>query len=437
MAELLSLPNELIQHIASFLPCSSALSLLRVDRQLRNICNDKVVFQSITKYDLERSLLLENGIELPETFWAESDAILANISLQETIRIAYAAERCMQALIKKDDTWTLHKYKRLRAYELGDWLPQMMALHHPAASHLKPENFLQLQGQLFRDEISLTMPLEWYKFDVLNVNFILSYTILAQLHMTGNGKQVKEPFDRFFCVNHATDPPITLRNGVRTDGDAIKSLRQRVRDYGSFDGALYMEQATALLPTLLLELAVHHLTPVQMRELPSPIRIPFSALMHMPPVFEMDKSPPFTDGKIPFGLCHLHKMVSPNFLSSGRWMGYCSDQRRALGRRRFDPPMHDIQIVARNSTKEESGDESPFSEFTVIDSRSRGTDTVGEFSLEGSVRRDGSVYIMKRYLSRDLSWIWKATITPFGIVGVWGGEDRFGGYFWIWKEEWR
>jgi hypothetical protein len=106
MAYLLSFPNELIQHITSFLPCSSALNLLKVDRRLHNICNDKVVFHNIAKYNLERPLLLENCIELADTSWAEGDSILASYSLEETIRIAYAAERCIQALLEKNDAWT-------------------------------------------------------------------------------------------------------------------------------------------------------------------------------------------------------------------------------------------------------------------------------------------------------------------------------------------
>ncbi|KAG9190499.1 hypothetical protein G6011_08587 [Alternaria panax] len=433
MTKLLSLPNELVQHIASFLSCSSALDLLRTNRQLRNICNDKLVFQNIVKYNLERPLLLGNGIVLSEAIWEESDAALSNIPLQQTIRTAYAAERCIQALLEKDDTWTMCPSKRLSSYEFSEWLPQIMALHHPAASRLKPETFLQLQGHILLG-MRVPRPIDP---NLLGVNFILSYTILAHLQKTGNGTQVKEPFDRFFSVNRATDPAITLSNGTRTDGDAIKSLRQRVRDYGCFGDTFDFDQATTLLPTLMLELAVHHLAPGQISELPSPTTIPFSSLMDMPPVFDTNKSPPHRDASIPFGWCHLTKMLSPDFLSSGRWTGYYSDQRRALGRRRFDAPMRGIRFVARKTRREELEADSSLSECTMVDSLSRGSDAVGEFTLQGRVQNDGYVYMIKRYLLEDSSWTWKARMTPFGIVGVWGDEDMFGGCFWIWKEEWR
>jgi hypothetical protein len=446
MANLLLLPNELIQHIASFLPCSSALNLSRTNRRLQAICNDKVVFHNIAKYNLGQHLLSENGIELSETYWTDADSFLANISLHETIRTAYAAERCTKALLESGDAWTLREAKEPGTYKLSRWLPHIMALHHPAASQLKPEAFLELQGRLqMQPGPGLTMEslTLWYPPEFIDVNFILSYTLLTQLQITANGKQVKAPFDRFFSVNHVMDPPISVSNGVRTDGDAIKSLRQRVRTYGIFCKShgypFEMDLATALLPTLILELAVHHLKPNQMSELPSPARIPFHSLMHLPPIFDNNPAPIYGDERVAFGMCHTREMLSPEFLSSGRWMGYYSDQRRALGRRHFGPPMRNIQIVARHLTNQDSFASPTGSAVTVIDPQSRGTDSVGEFSLQGHVRHDsGFTTITKRYLTRELSWEWEANMTPFGMVGAWAGVDGiFRGYFWLWKEEWR
>jgi len=449
MTSLLLLPNELTQHIASFLPCSSALNLSRANRQLRTVCNDKIVFHNIAKYNLGQSLLSENGIELSESHWAEADSVLAKTSLQETIRIAYAAERCIGALLESGDTWTLRKAKGTNSYELSRWLPHIMALHHPVASQFKPETFLELQGRLqvhFQSQLESSS--EWYIPNLLDVNFVLSYTILTQLRMTGNGKQVKAPFDRFFSVNHIKDPPIVASNGVRLDGDAIKSLRQRVRDYGAFrkrhgDG-FGLDQATTLLPTFILELAVHGLSPLHNTALPSPTKIPFNSFMHfLPTIFDKNPAPDYEDedDNVPFGMCH-DQMLSPDFLSSGRWTGYYSDQRRALGRRRFEPRMHSIQLVARDDFSTPKWDVGGFTTYTIIDSQSRGTDSVGDFSLEGRVRHnDGDILLTKRYLSKDVSCEWEARMTPFGMVGAWGtgrGHDmRFGGYFWIWKEEWQ
>ena len=442
MTSLLLLPNELTQHIASFLPCSSALNLSRANRQLRTVCNDRIVFHNIAKYNLGQPLLSENGIELSETHWAEADSVLATTTLQETIRIAYAAERCIGALLESGDTWTLRKAKEVDSYELSRWLPHIMALHHPVTAQLKPETFLELQGRL-----QVHFQSDEYSPNLLDVNFILSYTILTQLRMTGNGKQVKAPFDRFFSVNHIKDPPIVASNGVRLDGDAIKSLRQRVRDYGAFprrhgDG-FGLDQATTLLPTFMLELAVHGSSPLHDTALPSPTKIPFNSFVHfLPTIFAKNPAPAYEDedDDVPFGECHA-QMLSPDFLSSGQWTGYSSDQRRALGRRRFDPLMHSIQLVARD-TDTPKWDVGGYITYTIIDSQSRGTDSVGDFSLEGRVRHnDGDILLTKRYLSEDLSCEWEARMTPFGMVGAWGTgrglDTRFRGYFWIWKEEWQ
>jgi hypothetical protein len=95
--------------------------------------------------------------------------------------------------------------------------------------------------------------------------------------------------------------------------------------------------------------------------------------------------------------------------------------------------MRNIQIVARTPSGEMRKSEKI---KTVIDRESRGVDAHGEFSLQGQVLVDGSVRIAKRYIVHDTLWSWLGQITPFGIVGTWEGCDRFGGYFWIWKEEW-
>ena len=254
--------------------------------------------------------------------------------------------------------------------------------------------------------------------DLLICNFVLSYTFLAQLKKTGSGKQVKESLDHFFSMDRATDSPITPSDGVRTDEVAIKSLRQRVRYYSCFDDTLDLEQATTLLSTLILELAAKDLALIPTSELPSPTRIPFSSLMNLPPIRETHDSPSSGNGNIPFGLCHLDKIVSLDFLSSGQWMGYYSDQRHNLGAWRFDPSMRHIQFVARRAPKEELEADACLSECTKVDAQSRGSDAIGAFSLQSRVQNDGYIYMIKRYLSDNTCWTWRARMTPFGIVGV-------------------
>ena len=103
MAFLTSLPNELVQQIASYLPCSTVLNLLRVNRQLHNACKARLVFHNIAKHSLDISLLSAHGIDIFQTAWTDGEVILAKASLTDTISIASAAEKCMQALLAEDD----------------------------------------------------------------------------------------------------------------------------------------------------------------------------------------------------------------------------------------------------------------------------------------------------------------------------------------------
>ena len=330
MATILSLPNELLQNIASFLPCPSALNVLRVNRQLHRACNDRLVFQHIASRTTERSRLAGSGASLNHKEWPESESILADASLEDTIRIALAAERCTQAIATKDSFWTLYFSRRSNTHDLSNWLPQMMALRHPAALSMKPEMFLQLQGILLPRAPSCTsMTRTSQTNDLINVNFVISCALLSGLNAMRTGPEVKGPFERFFSINRATDAPITIKDGHRTDGDAIKSLRQRVRGYGEFiaaTGGFDLDQATTLLPTLILEL-VNHLPDFAVWELfPYPAIMSFREILDIPSVFR------YNSGEQSFATSHIRKMITLDFLN-GEWIGFNSDQRRALGRR--------------------------------------------------------------------------------------------------------
>ena len=65
-----------------------------------------------------------------------------------------------------------------------------------------------------------------------------------------------------------------------------------------------------------------------------------------------------------------------------------------------------------------------------------GEDSVGSFSLEGTIgTRTGVVTARKTYVGARW-WSWHGLITPFGMVGVWGTDARTHGWWWIWPQEW-
>lgn len=66
--------------------------------------------------------------------------------------------------------------------------------------------------------------------------------------------------------------------------------------------------------------------------------------------------------------------------------------------------------------------------------RGDGYDGVGTFTLEGTCdARTGAVTATKAYIGHQ--WEWRGTITPFGMVGMWG-PSWSGGWWWIWPREW-
>ncbi|EMD68365.1 hypothetical protein COCSADRAFT_272050 [Bipolaris sorokiniana ND90Pr] len=416
MPGLLSLPTELLQQIASSLPCSSALNLLSVNHQLRKACNDRLVFQQIAKRDLNYSSLSKWGIQDSFIRFKDDDPILTSASLSETIRLAFAAEKCIKSSTKKSDAWIFKVPKNTRRYDVLDWLPHMIALEHSAATSLKPEPFVIM----YNDLVTHKAP----ENDLITASFMITRTLLHQLRYCVNvEKQVKKPLDKYFEANPG--------RSISPHADSITYLRNRVRRYGRFNKSFRLDEATALLPTFLLELAVYQLFPEQLRrQLPSVSSIGFASLMRIPPMFPQDAttSPSFAE-------CHVEKMVRPMFLA-GKWTGYYSEQRDSVHVRSFDPPMSDINIVAR--VPEGASDVA-----AVIDRETRGVDSHGEFSLQGRVKKNGQVELVKRYLVSGYTWPWMGCMTPFGIVGTWGDQsdeldefDSFGGYFWIWKEEW-
>ncbi|EUC43770.1 hypothetical protein COCMIDRAFT_27758 [Bipolaris oryzae ATCC 44560] len=415
MAGLPSLPTELLQQIASSLPCSSVLNLLRVNHQLHKAYNDRLVFQRLAKRDLNYSPLSKWGIHNTVKLVEDDDPILTTASLTETIRLAFAAEKCIQSTTQNSSAWVFKVQKHTRRFAILDWLPHMMALDHSATNNLKPEPFLILYNDLLMYEAP--------ENDLIATNFIMTCTLLHQLRYCVDAKkQVKKPLDKHFEANPARSIP--------SHADSITHLRNHVRRYGRFKQSFHLDQAAALLPTFLLELAVYRLFPEQLRrQLPSVSCIGFRSNMRIPPVFSQDSS------GTSFAECHVEKMTNPKFLT-GKWTGYYSEQRDSVHVRSFDPPMRDINIVARAA-------EGASDVAAVIDRETRGVDAHGEFSLQGRVKKNGQVELVKRYIVSGWTWPWLGCMTPFGIAGTWGDAsdefdefDSFGGYFWIWKEDW-
>ncbi|CAO2658480.1 Nn.00g062030.m01.CDS01 [Neocucurbitaria sp. VM-36] len=260
--------------------------------------------------------------------------------------------------------------------------------------------------------------------EFINANFILSYVTIQRMKTTRSPKDVIRLFeDFFFPVWLEGTHPNSWGGEQKIISKTIEKLCNRVPKYGQFVNEFTLVQAMAVLPAMIVELAAQ-CNPDQLGYMPIPAHIPFSTFMDIPAVFHRTAEN--------FSTCHVREMTTHTFLS-GHWQGYYSDQRPFLNARRFHIPMRDIRIVARAASGEGS---TRMKTKAIIDRRSRGVDSHGEFSLDGRVCEDGLVHLSKKYIGMGQPWPWSGRMTPFGIIGVWGDSNNFGGYFWISKHEW-
>ena len=158
MTSLLSLPNELIQHVACHLWCSDVLTLLRVNRRLHEACHNRLVYYHIAKNLMFNTASLDvrgAGLSPAQLEWPCGALMLDGVPLEQTIRIAFAVERCIRISCTNADTWASKGPRRAKIEDFGEWLPQLLAFQHPATLILEPEPFLWLQGELYEPAMQL------------------------------------------------------------------------------------------------------------------------------------------------------------------------------------------------------------------------------------------------------------------------------------------
>ncbi|KAF1922085.1 hypothetical protein BDU57DRAFT_511236 [Ampelomyces quisqualis] len=449
MATLLSLPNELLQQVASYLPFASLLNLQRLSRRLHGICNDRLVLQGIAQHcfsntrGAKESLLRvlaasnRNDLDPSQLEWLEGGSVLADASIDEAKYLAYAAQRCTEAVLiqppANQKEWASHLSPWNTSFDISEWLPQLLALHHPATLALEPDAFLRPicevhQRRLHTRNESISDPSatpDEQRAEFINLHFVICYVTLQRLGNTRDYTETTRQFENYFCpssTNH--DTALATANNFR---ETIRLLCDHVTDYPHEDIASSQSQAFSWILPLMLQIAVQF--PLAIREhgpLPKSTKIPFQTFMEIRSLYPAGGS---------FSTCHLQKTTSPDFLT-GKWIGYYTDERQSRGlsqpTTRYDPPMVDVQIVARKPLEHELNTEAISAK---IDLQSRGFDAHGEFTLEGQVSFKGEVTLVKQYIFAGWTWRWSGCITPFGIVGDWSGR-RYGGHFWIWKVEW-
>ncbi|KAF1964964.1 hypothetical protein BU23DRAFT_575284 [Bimuria novae-zelandiae CBS 107.79] len=417
MGRLTDLPVELLQRIAGFLDCSSALSLTRTSRQLNDACNVRTVFKDIALY--LRGTPLNDVSPISKwnpLIWPNGPGILKRASLSDTIRVAYAVE---QALHQADKPYNPF-WNSLQAdishgvqCDIEQWLPQLLAWHHPTSEYLQYTSLLPVHyqlGQLLENQTDARYDLN--KANFINVGFCLAFLALQNL------SKIEDE-----CENGASvlimsgDYMLSVCWGLRTpylDG------------YGLDDDFDLAQASSCIFPFLYSVLGDGYYRTIPF---PLPSKMPFSSLMDIPWVY--------SGGAEAFTTCHVEKMTEPGFLT-GTWMGYYTDQRtlshQALAP--VDHPMEEINIVAASSS-DDSNESKPNLKGYIQCPQSHGIDRYGKFTLGGSFYANGQVEFVKKYCSHNWEWQYRGVVIPFGIAGHWSSTNNaFGGYFWIWKKEW-
>jgi hypothetical protein len=397
MASLLTLPNELLQNLACYLPFSSLVKLQYVNQRLHHVCNQRLVLQAVALNGfcntdnvpkaLCRAYSISYGVKLEteQLEWREGDLFLSNAPFEVAREIARVVEICTRVLLglKGHDEWTLHLSCGKSGHDVSKWLPHLLALHHHATLLLEPQIFLRVQDEVkHRDveDVEQTSPeveqvhsVVWtssnsYIADIVNVNFILSYVTLQRLSLS----QTLERTETIKLFENSLSPVMTSEDAMdRASSETelientIRTLHEHVSGYDMPHRPFTPQKAYSMLPPMILRLSAF-----AAEHLPNPRNIPFLSFMDVASVYRSPFGRSFSES---FSKCHLREMTSPAFIT-GNWIGYCTDVGEAgdqHGQAQFDSSMRDICITTSPPSGHAVDD---LCVSAKIDARSRGLD---------------------------------------------------------------
>lgn len=413
---LTSLPSEILKRIVELGPCESALSLRRVCHILRDICDDPLVYAAIIEngngFDAIPTLTNSEGSGSASAsarslkWWrnvrrhgADDGAAASRWALADSRILCWLQDLCITTVDTKpiteagnSDTENLRTLLEPKLWKALKWLPELILAGHPGAAMVLAPSQSELGTLLQLAETSEDASLQWRA--------------------------------SFLCG--ADDKPawpstITMRLGMGFNAVFPPDFEEK--DSGSWSYPFSpAHQVYALISIrhfrrrLNIAFESRSLSPL---DLPPPThRMSFSSYIQLTAPF-----PPRSDIVSP----NLDTMLSSSFLEDGEWVGYYNYGRALNGHNNADPIMSGVrfQVETRDG------------EVTV--SSPTGHDMHGPFTLTGSIQQRGTVEMVKQYTS-GVAWRWAASMTPFGIVGLWGnpGEGRFilRGRMWLWKRSW-
>ena len=302
MAQLSDLPVELLQRIAAFLSCSSALSLTRVSHKLHAACYVQLVFKRIALHSLGDTLIIPRS---ESVCWPDGPRILKNASLSQIVRVAHAVERAARRAGGRYGSPRAIREMQVESAEefqadVEQWLPQLLAWHHPAYRYLQDTSLLPVHEQLGR---RITTPNPVYCNDG-RASFIVVGFCLAYFALQSFSQLEDDAYASFETEHHlmkmSSDYMLSVCWGIKPPRGGF------CRPTDSFD----LIQGSACTVPMLYAIIGSGL----FRRLPFPLpsKMPFSSFMDIPWVFSGDSESMST--------CHVEKMTEAAFLT-GSWMG--------------------------------------------------------------------------------------------------------------------
>ncbi|KAF2491205.1 hypothetical protein BU16DRAFT_543447 [Lophium mytilinum] len=410
-----TLPVELLRQIAGLLPCSSVLNLLRVNFTLHVACNHCLVFRDIAQtlhmsspgsYKTSHCMAQQPYSELTTRKW-ECDTFLRGKSLLETKEIALAVEKAHGWFVEPTKPQEDPDVNRITAdHIIGEgtkfrrWLPQLIALHHPSALHVR-------SGAIWNYIVLYFDATYQIGYDDLAFAFIAS--LLEQL----------APLD-------AEDPgrKLSLEEDIERASHDVTSWNPRRGGLDDFTIVSFLETYSYEISMFSMLAMIARFAPDWKTKpnLPMPSRIPFQSFFEsIPPVLQNCQI------NVPFPKFDAEAIMTSDFMCSGEWVGY---HNWRIENYQVEVPM---QAIYFEKHKQDDGD--------IVLRSTTGVDTYGSFELLGTLSQHFSprypplgggravLRMMKRYNAPSTEpyksfsggpFEWNGWVTPFGIEGSFG-----------------
>lgn len=372
-----TLPAEILRRITAFTTAETALSLIRCSRRMYNTCYDPFVFRSIIENLNGRSSSTDEPWDI--------SFLPAVTPLAHLIRYAVADSNA-RTWSKLKDQGLVQAGKTVEDLHLS-WSPQLAALGHPFTKSL--------------ELLAYVSDFSSYTFTVYDVEALQHFNVNAMLHSARNlGLVDLNNFQfRLYLLDHVED--------IGLHALPVTIVTHLIRWY-------LLNSDLAIAP-------------------PSPSKIRSKILSSKLPLPYSPKPQNFLNSY------HLPVMTTKEFIEEGEWTGYYSHGVDHNNLTFFDAPMHNIKLCVdgmTNRTSETPTNGRLSNDNTDIEVFGEGIDSVGNFTIAGTISGNGVVALRKTYQA-GFWWSWNARMTPWGIMGYWGSlsTDRHG-WVWLWKRDW-